>query len=250
MFHREEAGMSQEDQRKIAVVAGGGSGIGQGCALRLASEGHEVILLGRTPEKLEATANRIARMGGRAETFSADVRDWDRLGELGRMLSDKGLDLLINCAGGQFLSPATELSPNGWRSVIDVNLTGSFQLARQLHPALRRRQGGVVNVVADVWQRAAPDMAHSGAARAGVISLTRTLALEWAGDRIRVNAVSPGLTETPAVRKYNLPFDPAGLVPLGRFGTVDEIVDAILFMGRAAYVTGEVLTVDGGYWLR
>jgi citronellol/citronellal dehydrogenase len=240
---------SAEDQ-PVALVAGGGSGIGQGCALRLAGSGYRVIVLGRTESKLDATVEQIVESGGTSSAFVADVRDWDRLGELGALLESDGLDLLINCAGGQFLSPAEALSPRGWQSVLDVNLTGSFYLARQLFPALRRRKGAIVQVVADVWQRAAPNMAHSGAARAGVINLTRTLALEWAKDGIRVNAVSPGLTDTPAVRKYKITYDVREIVPLGRYGTVDEVVDAILFMGRTAYITGEVLTVDGGYWLK
>jgi citronellol/citronellal dehydrogenase len=242
--------MAGTEDPRIAVIAGGGSGIGQGCAIRLAKNGYRVMLVGRTEEKLKATAHVIANAGGSASTFVADVRDWDRLGELNRLLADEGLDMLINCAGGQFASPAASLSRNGWQSVIDVNLSGSFFLARQLYPALRRRAGSIVNVVADVWQRAAPTICHSGAARSGVINLTRTLALEWAADGIRVNAISPGLTDTPAVRKYNVPIDVSALVPLGRYGTVHEVVDAILFMGLSTYITGEVLTVDGGYWLR
>jgi citronellol/citronellal dehydrogenase len=232
------------------VVAGGGSGIGQGCALRLAKTGWRVIVLGRTEAKLDSTVDQTVEDGGTVTAIVADVRDWDRLGELNAMVEPDGVDLLINCAGGQFLSPAEALSPNGWKSVVDVNLSGSFYLSRQLHPALRRRKGGIVHVVADVWQRAAPNMAHSGAARAGVINLTRTLALEWAKDGIRVNAVSPGLTDTQAVKKYNISYDVTEIVPLGRYGTIDEVVDAILFMGTASYITGEVLTVDGGYWLR
>jgi citronellol/citronellal dehydrogenase len=237
-------------EQKTAVVAGGGSGIGRACALQLGREGYRLVLLGRTLEKLETTAATVAQAGGEAAAFAADVRDWDRLGELGALLADEGLDLLINCAGGQFLSPAASLSPNGWRSVIDVNLTGSFQLARQLYPALRQRKGAIVNVVADVWQRGAPNMAHSGAARAGVINLTRTLALEWARDGIRVNAVSPGLIKTPGIEQYGLELDIETIVPLARYGTAEEIAEAIVFMGRAGYVTGEVLTIDGGYWLR
>jgi citronellol/citronellal dehydrogenase len=238
------------DLGKVAVVAGAGSGIGRGCALRLGSSGFRLVLLGRTKAKLDSTCDAIRRGGGEASTFVADVRDWDRLGELNDELAGEGVDLLINCAGGQFLSPASSLTRNGWQSVVDINLSGSFFLARQLYPALRRRRGAIVNVVADVWQRGAPSICHSGAARAGVISLTRSLALEWAADGIRVNAVSPGLTDTPAVARYGLPANAAELVPLGRFGTVEEVVDAILFMGTASYITGEVLTVDGGYWLR
>lgn len=234
---------------KIVVVAGAGSGIGQGCALRLAGMGYHVILIGRTEAKLAETAKQIAGIGGRAEAFPCDVRNWDRLGELKGALADRGAELVINCAGGQFLARAADISRNGWQAVIDTNLSGSFFLCRQLYPALKQRGGSVVLVVANLWQRAAPGLAHSGAARAGVVNLARTLALEWAPDRIRVNAVSPGVTDTPALRNYPHQEETTQRVPLGRIGTVEEVVDAILFMALAPYITGEVLTIDGGLQL-
>jgi citronellol/citronellal dehydrogenase len=114
-------------------------------------------------------------------------------------------------------------------------------------PALRRRRGAVVTLVANLWQRGAAGMAHSGAARAGVVNLTRSLAIEWAADGIRLNAVSPGLTETPALlERYH---SVVNNVPLGRMGSIDEVVDAVMYMAHAQYVTGEVLTIDGGLQL-
>ncbi len=235
-------------KRSIAVVAGGGSGIGQGCALRLAQDGWHVVLLGRDPAKLDATAVQIAATGGSAECFSGDVRDWDRMGELGAKFAETGLDVLINSAGGQFAKPAAELTRNGWKAVIETNLDGSFFLARQLHAALSMRRGSIVMVVANLWQRGAATMAHSGAARAGVVNLARTLAVEWAGEGIRVNAVSPGYIDTAGLLdSYRANME--GKVPLGRIGTVEEVADAILFIARAPYITGEVLTIDGGLQL-
>lgn len=242
--------MAQDSNRKVAVVAGAGSGIGRGCALRLAALDYHVVLVGRSEDKLAATAASIAETGGVATVFAADVRDWDRLGELQAQVEAAGVDLLINSAGGQFYKPASELSPNGWRAVVEVNLSGSFFLSRQLYPSLRKRQGSVVNVVANLWQRPAPGMAHSAAARGGIVSLTRTLALEWAPDRIRVNALSPGLTDTPALHNYPHVESVFSTVPLGRIGTVEEVADAILFLAHAPYITGEVLTIDGGLHLR
>jgi len=243
------SGMANVASDKLAVVAGAGSGIGQGCALRLADLGYRVVLVGRTEAKLAETEARIAEGGGRAEIFACDVRNWERLGELQALLADRGVDLLINCAGGQFYAKAMDISRNGWQAVIDTNLSGSFFICRQLYPALKLRGGSVVLVVANLWQRAAPGMAHSGAARAGVVNLARTLAIEWAPDRIRVNAVSPGVTDTPALRNYPHQEETTKRVPLGRMATVDEVADAILFMGLSQYITGEVLTIDGGLQL-
>ena len=239
--------MASEARRPVAVVAGGGSGIGRACAIELGRQGYHLVLVGRTAEKLAATADEIARAGGSAAAFPADVRDWDRLGMLQAQVAESGVDLLVNSAGGQFFAPSEELTPNGWNAVVGLNLTGSFYLCRQLLPALRKRKGAIVTVVANLWRKPSPGLAHSAAARAGVVNLTQTLALEWAKDGIRVNAVSPGLTDTPALQDRYLPL--LDKVPLGRIGEVDEVVEAILFLARSRYVTGEVLTIDGGLHL-
>jgi NAD(P)-dependent dehydrogenase (short-subunit alcohol dehydrogenase family) len=215
--------------------------------MRLAGQGYHVVLVGRDAAKLETTAAEINTSGGSVMTFQADVRDWDRLGELQTLLADTGIDLLINSAGGQFAQPSATLTRDGWQSVVDINLSGSFFLCRQLQPALQKRRGAIVLIVANMWRKPAPNLAHSAAARAGVVNLMNTLALEWAPDGIRVNAVAPGLTDTPALLPQYRTL--ASKVPLQRIGTVDEVVDAILFMGRSPYITGEVLSIDGGLHL-
>jgi len=235
-----------------AVITGGGSGIGAACAMRLAAAGHLVVLVGRRSEPLEQMAGEITASGGAAHAFPADIRDWDRLGELADAIagwSDR-VDVVVNAAGGQFHAPADQLTPNGWRAVVDTNLTGTFLVCRRLFPLLCRHGGAIVNVVASVWQRPFPGMAHSAAARAGVVSLTRTLALEWATHGIRVNALSPGFTDTPAFRAQAGDLSgPAARVPLRRVAAADEVAEAAMFLACSAYTTGEVLTIDGGFQL-
>ena len=235
---------STSTPQKRAVIAGGGSGIGRGCALRLAADGYKTIILGRTAAKVEAVVAEIRAAGGEADAFVADVRDWDRLKTLGETLAPEGIDLLVNSAGGQSAAPSANMDKEDWDRVVGINLHGSFYLCRHLHSALKKRRGAVVTVVANMWQKPAPALAHSAAARAGVVNLTRTLALEWAADGIRLNAVAPGLTDSGALLpQYKAMVDK---VPLGRIGEVDDVIDSVLYLAKASYVTGEVIAVDGG----
>jgi citronellol/citronellal dehydrogenase len=224
-----------------AVVTGGGGAIGAAVCRLLMDDGRRVIAVGRTAETLEAVG---------CETFVADVRDVERIAELAASLDD--CDALVNCAGGQFLAAADDISPNGWRAVVETNLTGTWNTCRALHPLLAGGDGGaIVNMVANIWQRAAPNMAHSGAARAGVVNLTRTLAVEW-GPQVRVNVISPGVIDTPALRAYGGdPADRAAHVPLRRPGRPEEIAEIVQFLlsPAAAYVTGADLVADGGFQL-
>jgi citronellol/citronellal dehydrogenase len=241
-------------ERRVAVVTGAGGGIGSATARGLAAAGHDVVLVGRTAESLEQVAADLNRDGGRAVAFPADVRNWERLGELAAMLErDFGrCDVLVNSAGGQFHAAAVDITPRGWAAVLETNLTGTFFACRRLFPLLCERGGAIVNVVANVWQRAAPRMAHSGAARAGVVNLTRTLALEWAQHGIRVNCVSPGLTDTPGLRSHTPDLTASvARVPLRRAADAGEVGALICMLAGpdAGYVTGEVLVVDGGLQL-
>ena len=238
----------------VAVVTGGGGGIGGACARTLAREGFAVVLLGRTEASLQVVQEQIRATSGEASSFVADVRSWERIQELAGQLQERygGVDILVNSAGGQFHAAATEISPNGWSAVVETNLTGTFYTCKALHDLLAETRGSIVNDVANVWQRGAPQMAHSGAARAGVISLTRTLALEWAPERIRVNALSPGLTDTAGLRNEAVDLDAkAARVPLKRWATPEEVAETAWFLAgpTGSYITGAVLVVDGGLQL-
>lgn len=239
---------------QTAVVTGGGSGIGRCIAHELASLGAKVVLAGRDAEKLERVAEEIAADGGAARPAPCDIRDEARVAALFEdVLAVEGrVDLLVNNGGGQFAAPAASLSPRGWRAVVETNLTGTFLMCKQAFESWMSEHGGaIVNVVADMW-RGMPMMAHSGAARAGVVNLTQTLALEWAGAQVRVNAVAPGVIASSGLAKYPEPVQAAVAelpkeLPAGRLGTESEVSAAVVFLSSpgARYVNGATLRVDG-----
>jgi citronellol/citronellal dehydrogenase len=239
----------------VFLVTGGGTGIGRCIAHELASLGARPVLSGRHQEPLQATADEIAEAGGEADVRSCDVRDETQVAELiRRVVEGSGrLDGVVNNAGGQFPSPAEGISPNGWRSVVDLNLTGTFLVTREAFNAWFAEHGGtVVSIAAEMWN-GFPFMAHTGAARAGVVNLTKTLAVEWANRGVRVNAVAPGLVYSSGMDTYDEQVQRAAAatgtkVPAGRVGTESEVSAATAFLlsPAAAFITGETLKIDGG----
>jgi len=239
---------------QAAFVTGGGSGIGAGIAKMLGRQGARVALLGRTHEKLDATAADIRAAGGEARTHAVDVRDYAALeGAIGAAAEAfGGLDVLVNSAAGNFLAPAASLSANGFRAVVDIDLCGTFNACRAAFAHLAKRGGKIVSITATQANVPTPLQCHAGAAKAGIEKLTRDLALEWAGAGVRVNAVAPGpIAGTEGVARL-MPGDSDAMVqrrvPLQRFGTIDEVCAAVLFLlsPAGAYITGATLLVDGG----
>ena len=240
---------------QVHIVTGGGSGIGRCVAHELANLGARVVLLGRKPEKLQRVEAEIAAAGGQAEHAALDIRDEPLVQSTVRELVARHgrIHGLVNNAGGQFPSPLADITKRGFEAVLATNLTGGFLMAREVYGASMREHGGaIVNMVADMWN-GMPGMAHSGAARAGMVNLTKTAAFEWAANAVRVNAVAPGYIASngldqypPAMRELIL-----GLkdhVPLGRIGLEAEVSSAICFLlsPAAAFITGVTLPIDGG----
>ena len=240
---------------QVAVVTGGGSGIGLATACELARAGAAVAICGRTPEKLEAARAEIAAAGDpeRVMTGTCDVREPEQVaGFIDAVIAKLGaIDVLVNNAGGQFPSPAQHISPNGFAAVIKNNLIGTFHVTREVanKAMIARKRGRIVNVIANIY-RGFPGMAHTGAARAGVENLTMSLAVEWAQHGILVNAVAPGVILSSGTQRYPAEILARGIkqTPLKRGGTVDEIAAAIVFLvsPAAQFITGATLRIDGG----
>jgi citronellol/citronellal dehydrogenase len=239
---------------KVVVVTGGGSGIGRCIAHELASLGAHTVLIGRKLAKLHETAGEIVADGGRASFHACDIRDEEAVkNTVQAMIAVHGrIDGLVNNAGGQYISPLENISAKGWEAVINTNLTGGFLMSRECYlQSMSVHGGAIVNIVADIWG-SMPNMGHSGAARAGMVSFTETAAAEWARSGVRVNAVAPGYIASSGMDHYPAEAGPMlremrNTVPLGRFGTEAETSAAVVFLlsPAASFVSGEVLRVDG-----
>ncbi len=239
--------------RQVALVSGGGRGIGKAIAVQLARLGAKVAICGRNAERLEATAKLIATLGGEALPCPMSIRDPDAIsGMMDAVFQRFGkLDILVNNAGGQFPQAAIDFSVKGWNAVIDTNLNGTWYMMQAAAQRWRDAGAGgsIVNIVTVVW-RGMPGVAHTCAARAGVIYLSKTVAIEWAPLNIRVNCVAPGAIATEGMDVY--PESARRALPnsnlLRRFGHVRDIADAVCYLAgpSGSFMTGEVVVVDGG----
>lgn len=239
---------------KVIVVSGGGTGIGRAIARELAALGAHVIMCSRSPRHFERTRDEIVAEGGKATAIFCNIRDPESVAAFWAEVTKQHerVDGLVNNGGGQFLSPAEAITPKGWNAVVETNLTGTFYMSRgALDAGMRTHGGAIVNIVMEMW-RGFPGMAHSGAARAGVVNLTQTLALEWAQYGVRVNAVAPGLIDSSGLKRYPeaIREQLAGIakeIPAQRMGSESEIASTVAFLlsPAAAFISGATLKIDG-----
>lgn len=248
----------QRFKGKTAVITGGGTGLGRAMALEFAREGADVCVIGRRQEKLDDTVALIADEGGRAFGLAADVRDAARVEAVIKAVAERTgrIDVLINNAAGNFVCPSEELSPNGFKSVVDIVLLGTFYCSRFAFDALKASKGSIINIIAAYAWSGEPGAVHSASAKAGVLAMTRTLAAEWGQFGIRANAVSPGPVHTEGTDKNlwsvaNVEELVRKSVPLGRLGEPSDISKAALWLASddASWVSGATLAVDGAQWL-
>ena len=242
---------------RVAFVTGGGTGITGGVARALAEAGARVVLASRKLEHLEPAADVIRARGGEALAVACDVRRPDEIERAvaGTVERFGGLDIVVNGAAGNFLCPAEELSPNGFGTVVDIDLKGTFNVCRAAFAELKKRGGSILNISATLHYTGTPLQLQVSAAKAGVDALTQNLAVEWGHYGIRTNAIAPGPIEETEGMKRLLP--PAhrdklrGRIPLGRFGRIRDIELSAVFLcsDAASFINGAIIVVDGGLWL-
>ncbi|MEM1228904.1 MAG: SDR family oxidoreductase [Pseudomonadota bacterium] len=248
---------------KTVLVTGGGRGIGRAIALGFARFGAQVVIAARNEENLARTAADIEALGATCLAVPVNIREPDSVDALKAQALARfdNIDVLINNAGGQFPARPGDISDNGWRAVVDLNLNGTWNLCQRIGSHMvERGTGSIVNIVHIYsFERGAPHFPHSGAARAGVVSLTRSLAYHWARRGVTINALAPGSIDTQGLREEEFAaaersdYESATLkdIPSHRLGTTDEVAAACLFLcsPAARYINGAALIADGGYYL-
>ncbi len=238
---------------QIALVTGGGTGMGRATAIEMACCGARIAVLGRRIDPIESTAKLIRDAGGEAFAVSADIREPDLIERAMEKIKTEfgGLNILVNNAGGQFVTPARELSNKGFETVIRNNLIGSWHVTKAAADHFMFAHGGSIVFVTACVRSGLGGFVHTAAARGGVTAMMRTLAYEWAEFGIRLNCIAPGTIKTEALGRYPIP--PEDWVRLnrnmlGRMGSVEDISAAIIFLSSplGKFVTGEDWYIDGG----
>ncbi|MDB4439057.1 SDR family oxidoreductase [bacterium] len=237
---------------KVVLVTGGRSGIGYDIASLFLAEGAKVIIVSRKEELLKEAEEKLKAFG-HVSSVACDIRETEQIDILiERIKSDFGrLDVLVNNAGGQFLSPAEDISEKGWNAVINNNLTGTWYMMQKMANAffIPQKSGSICNIILSIY-KGFPGMAHSAAARAGVDNLTKTLAIEWSKYNIQINAIAPGYIQSTGLKNYPQQFvdQLISKVPVKRLGTTEEVAWLVSFLTGpyAQFITGETVYVDGG----
>jgi peroxisomal 2,4-dienoyl-CoA reductase len=244
-------------QNRVAFVTGGGTGITGGVARAFAEAGAAVALVSRNLDHLQPAADAINQNGGKAIAVVADVRQPEAVeAAVAATVEQLGkIDVVVNGAAGNFLCNAEQMSPNGFGTVVDIDLKGTFIVCRAAFAQLKEHRGQILNISATLHYLGTPMQLHVSAAKAGVDALTRNLAVEWGRYGIRVNAIAPGPIEDTEGMTRLVP-EPIRerlkkAVPLGRFGRIADIERAAVFLcsDAASFINGAILVVDGGHWL-
>lgn len=244
---------------RVAFVTGGGSGINRGIVEAFLRHGMRVAIVSRSQERLDQAAEELhATTGGEVLPIAADVREYERVAGAIAATVERwgGIDVVVNGAAGNFIAPAAKMSANAFRTVIDIDVNGTFNVSRAAFDTLAARRGTIINISAVQAFAPMPFQTHVGAAKAAIENFTKSLATEWGGRGIRVNAIAPGPIEgTEGVKRIlgdvGLIGQVTQTIPLKRFGTIDDIANCALFLASpaAAYITGAVIVVDGGQHL-
>jgi NAD(P)-dependent dehydrogenase (short-subunit alcohol dehydrogenase family) len=250
---------SSLEERRV-LITGGGTGIGRRLALSFAEAGSTIGIAARREEPLAQTVTEIRDHGGRADFHTVDIRKEDRVDRCVDYFWDVfgGIDVLVNNAGANFPSPAASISPNGWRTIIDINLNGTFLMSRAVGKRMMDDgiEGRIINMSATNGKDGSPLIAHSGASKAGINNLTETLAVEWGPMGIRTNAVLPGPVRTPESDRKLWDDDMVEQmeedIPLGRFAEPADIAPIVKFLASDAggFINGALIPCDGGARLR
>lgn len=238
---------------RVAVITGGASGMGRATAWLFTRLGASVVVCSRNSEKLSRIDQSLKQRGKDIEIYEGNIRDPETAGRLFQFADSRfgHVDILVNSAGGQYPQAAIDFTPKGWNAVIDTNLNGTWYMMQGAARYWRekKRPGNIVNIVASV-PRGMPGGAHTCAARAGVIYLSKTVAVEWAPDSIRVNCIAPGTIATEGMLRYDDDIRKtfANENPMLRVGSAWDIAEAVAYLSAPSggYITGEVLTLDGG----
>lgn len=246
-------------QDQVAIVTGGGTGLGKAIAIQYAKHGAKIVICSRSAEHLESGKADIETTGAEVMTWQLDVRETDQIKTFTKAVMERfgRIDILVNNAAGNFIYPAEKLPLRGWKSVIDIVLNGSFFCSQIIgQEMIKRNSGQILNILATYAWTGGPGTIHSASAKAGVLAMTRTLAVEWAQHGIRVNAIAPGPFDSQGAKVRLWPTEEIeanirNKVPLKRFAGVEEVAQAALYLSSpyASYITGECLTIDGGAWL-